>query len=391
MPDRLYQAIEGAIGLELDGRVFERCAVELLRKAYYADLRGTPHERDAGMDGISGPDSDPEFILIATTSNDFARNLRSSVKRYVGAGGRGRTVVFATTRKITGERRLRLRDELRCRWRVQLRAIHDQGDFIHLLYHDPQWRTDLLNVAGIAKALSRFPATSRPTPSIPLIGRDGDLERLRCVNSDLVLVGKPGVGKTFLLEQLAAEDWCLFDSGWSIADLEDAIREMQPRRVVIDDAHLVESDRIPQIRRLRREMEAEFCIVAVTWPGQASVVDAAMRDAVPIEIEELERDQIVQLVEAAGVAGPPDLQRLIVDQARGCAGLAVTLAQACVAGRAYDVATGRALLDDLAGWFGRTLGDESRHAVRSAGARRRAWCDTDAGHGRSGIAFADSQ
>ncbi len=89
MPDRLYQAIEGAIGLELDGRVFERCAVDLLRKAYYADLRGTPHERDAGMDGISGPDSDPEFILIATTSNDFARNLRSSVKRYVGAGGRG--------------------------------------------------------------------------------------------------------------------------------------------------------------------------------------------------------------------------------------------------------------------------------------------------------------
>ena len=79
MPYRLYQAIEGAIGLELDGRAFERCAVDLLRKAYYADLRGTPHERDAGMDGISGPDSDPEFILIATTSNDFARNLRPRV------------------------------------------------------------------------------------------------------------------------------------------------------------------------------------------------------------------------------------------------------------------------------------------------------------------------
>ena len=164
MPDRLYQAIEGAIGLELDGRVFERCAVDLLRKAYYADLRGTPHERDAGMDGISGPDSDPEFILIATTSNDFARNLRSSVKRYVGAGGRGRTVVFATTRKVTGERRLRLRRELLDRWHMQLREVHDQGDFIHLLYHDPQWRRGLLNVAGIAKTLSRFPANARPTP-----------------------------------------------------------------------------------------------------------------------------------------------------------------------------------------------------------------------------------
>ena len=164
MPDRLYQAIEGAIGLELDGRVFERCAVDLLRKGYYADLRGTLHERDAGMDGISGPDSDPEFILIATTSNDFARNLRSSVKRYVGAGGRGRTVVFATTRKVTGERRLRLRRELLDRWHVQLREVHDQGDFIHLLYHDPQWRRGLLNVAGIAKTLSRFPANARPTP-----------------------------------------------------------------------------------------------------------------------------------------------------------------------------------------------------------------------------------
>ena len=167
MPDRLYEDIERAIGLELDGRLFERCAVDLLREAYYPDLRGTPHGRDAGMDGISGPDNDPEFILVATTSNDFPRNLRSSVQRYVDAGGPCRTVVFATTRKVTGDRRLRLRDELKCRWRVQLLAVHDQGDFIHLLYHDPQWRRDLLNVAGIAKALSRLPANARPILPIP--------------------------------------------------------------------------------------------------------------------------------------------------------------------------------------------------------------------------------
>ena len=133
------------------------------------------------MDGISGPDNEPEFILIATTSEKFPRNLRESVERYVGAGGPCRTVAFATTREVTGERRLRLAEELMNQWDVQLRMIYDQGDFIRLLYNSPQWRTDLLNVAGIAKALSRFPATSRPTPSIPLIGRDGDLERLRCV------------------------------------------------------------------------------------------------------------------------------------------------------------------------------------------------------------------
>ena len=70
----------------MDGRLFERCAVDLLRKTYYADLRGTPHERDAGMDGISGPDSDPEFILIATTSNDF--HTQSPIQRETVRGCR---------------------------------------------------------------------------------------------------------------------------------------------------------------------------------------------------------------------------------------------------------------------------------------------------------------
>ena len=81
-------------------------------------------------------------------------------------------------------------------------------------------------------------------------------------------LGSPASAKTFLLEQLAVEEWCLFDAGGNIGHLEDAIREMCPRRIVIDDAHFDEGDRILQIRRLRREMEAEFCIVAVTWPGQ---------------------------------------------------------------------------------------------------------------------------
>ena len=48
MPDRLYEDIKRAIGQEVDGGLFERCAVDLLREAHYPDLRGTPHGRDAG-------------------------------------------------------------------------------------------------------------------------------------------------------------------------------------------------------------------------------------------------------------------------------------------------------------------------------------------------------
>ena len=337
--------------------------MDLLRQNYYPKLRPTPDGYDTGIDGIAGPDADPEFILVATVAQDPARNLRGSVKRHVDADGPGRTVVFATSQQITVARRRRLGEELKDEFGVRLLAVHDRGDFVRMLYDGPQWRKDLLDVAGAAKALSRFPATSRPTPLVPLIGRDADLEGLRAATGDLLLVGRPGVGKTFLLEQLASEDWGLFDAGWTIDKLEDAVREMKPCRVVIDDAHLTDAARLPQVQLLRREMDAEFDIVAVSWPGRADAVEGNLPDSTRVVLSELERDQIVEVIEAVGVAGPPELQRSIVDQAHGCVGLAVALARACVADRVRDVVTGEALLTDLAGWYERTLGSESRHVL----------------------------
>ena len=362
MPDPLYDAIEQALAQPLDGTLFEPCAVDLLRAAYYPDLRATPQYHDAGVDGFSGPDAEPDFILVATTQADYARNLRKSIKSYMAADGPGRRVVLATTREVTGARRLKLQKELMDKSGVQLHAVHDRGEFTRLLYDHPQWRRDLLGVPGAARALSRFSANARPIPAIPLIGRDEDLQQLRKARGDILLVGRPGVGKTFLLERLASEDCGLFDAGRDIADLEDAVRDMQPQRIVIDDAHLAEG-RLAEVRWLRREMGVDFDIVAVSWPGQADVVQGSLPGADRVDVEELERDKILQVITEVGVAGPPDLQRLIVNQAHGCAGLAVTLASACVDGRVGDVATGDALLDDLARWYERTLGSESRQVL----------------------------
>ena len=164
MPDPLLESIEQAIGQRVDPTLFERCAVDLLREQYSPNLRGTPEKRDAGVDGISGPDADPDSILVATTAKEFARNLWESVKRHVEAGGPCRVVVFATPRDATYEKRLSLLEELSNRWGVQLHAVHDRGDFVLLLYKNPQWRKDLLCVAAVAKALSRFPANARPAP-----------------------------------------------------------------------------------------------------------------------------------------------------------------------------------------------------------------------------------
>ena len=363
MPDPLHAAIASAIRQPLDGAVFEQCALDLLRSGYYPGLRPIPLKRDAGMDGVAGPDAEPEFVLAATTAKDYRRNLRESIRRHQDAGGGARAFVLATTQEVTGESRQRLMRDAETRWGARLCAIHDRSEFEGLLYRSPRWRKELLGVTRSAPALSRYPVSARPPLPLPPIGRDAELAQLRAEGGDIVLVGKPGVGKTFLLERLANEDWGAFDLGWDIPALKDAVLEMRPRRVVLDDAHL-SPDRIAAVRQLRQEMEADFHVVAVSWPGRADEVARLLpKNAERIDIAELERDRIVEIIEAAGVAGPAELQRLIADQSRGRAGLAVVLAQACSTGGIGEVADGRKLLGDLAAWYRRALGEESHQVL----------------------------
>ena len=368
MSDTLDRAIRDAIARPLDGTTFERCAVDLLREVY-PSLRPVEGGNDAGMDGVGElPDGTP-FFLVATVQKDGRANLERSVKSHIDAGGERRAVVFATSRPISGRRRIELANRLREEFGVRLVEVHDRGDFVDRLYRDPGWRRELLGVPGEAQALSRLPATRRPTPEIPLIGRDQELHQLSALEGDLVLVGKPGIGKTFLLQNLVEGDWGLFDDGWDIEKLEDAIRDMQPARIVVDDAHL-QGDRLSTLRQLRTQMGDDFTIVAVTWPGSVDEVVGTLPDATRLEIRELERDQILRVIEEVGVAGPVPLQAHIVNQAQGRVGLAVTLAHASLTGDLRDVATGDALLHDLVGWYTRMIGPESRYVVGSQNAIR---------------------
>src|SRR5438477_12674684 len=87
MPDRLYEAILTAIDRPLDGYVFERCAVDLLRQHHYPSLRPVEGGNDGGMDGLGELSNGEEFILISTVSDDAGANLRRNIQSYLEAGG----------------------------------------------------------------------------------------------------------------------------------------------------------------------------------------------------------------------------------------------------------------------------------------------------------------
>jgi hypothetical protein len=360
--DPLYSAIVNAIEKPLDGYMFERCAVELLRDDYYPTLRPVEGGNDAGLDGVGELPDETRFFLVSTVAEDAKRNLYRNIRSYLKAGGDRRAVVLATTRPVSGQRRLALASALDRDFGFRLVEVHDRADFVQLLYRNPSWRKTLLAVSGQAKALTQLPTNRRPTPRISMVGRVDDLRTLRESHGDLVIVGKPGIGKTYVLQALMEEGWGLFDDGWALPDLEDAIREMRPLRVVLDDAHM-KDDRLAQLRRLRTELDADFSIVASTWPGQLPDVSSMLPDSEALELRELERDQILEVIKEVGLQGPRDLLAHLVDQSWGRAGLAVTLAYACLRGHLTSVAKGDALFEDITGWYTRTMGSEARHVL----------------------------
>ncbi|OGP15958.1 MAG: hypothetical protein A2V21_313060 [Deltaproteobacteria bacterium GWC2_55_46] len=356
--DPFYKKIIEGLNGQLDPELFEQCAADLLRAEWptLVPIRGGA---DAGMDGAVADGKGRPFPLVSTTSVDVIGNLTSNLETYISKGGPRREAILATSQALSGQKRKNL-EERATELGFTLIQIYDQAALADRLYHNSHWCRELLNLTGEPPALSVVPVSFRPLIGDALIGRDADLSWLNNTSGDRVLVGQPGSGKTFLLHKFAKDGGGLFAVADDRTSLASAIRDAQPKAIIVDDAH-IRNDLLLNLLQLRRALGISFDILTSSWPGGVESIRGilSLPDSQIHKLDLLTRDHIVEVIKNTGIGGPVELVRSIVDQAQGRPGLAVTLSYLCLQGDVRRVALGDALSSSIRTSFEPLVGKEA--------------------------------
>jgi hypothetical protein len=344
--DPLYQHILRALNGDLDEDLFKKCAADLLRETYPTLVPMTGGD-DGGYDGAIGTSSGPFPLLCTIDKRGPVANLRKNLATYVAGRNGPKFAIVATPRALSNRKKRNLERIAIEEFQVQIINVHEQTDFANRLYRDARWRLELLGLSGSPEALSALPPRSRAERP-PIIGREDDLEWIRNTEGDLLLVGQPGIGKTYLHETLVSDGIALFAVDLDSERLANALRTRAPRVVIVDDAQ----ESIPLLRtlqRLRTELGVAFRIHANCWAHSEEVVRAALElpQTNVRRIDLLTREQILDVVHECGVYGPDQLLHVLLDQAAGKPGLVAALVAAAKRGDLKRVWSGEALAELL--------------------------------------------
>ncbi len=360
--DPLLKQIELALDQPLDGTTFEAAMCSMFREQrIYPKIVPVRGGGDAGMDGAIGDAGDLllPIPLVCTTQEDVKANLARSLCSYKNKIGARNSVVFATSRSLSPGLQRQLTDAAKAKG-FTLLNIYEQAVVAEMLYRSPRWCSELLRITTVRPSLSAFPQGDRPFIDQPLRGRDDDVAWLNAQADDLLLSGQPGIGKTFLLRTFAKAHLGLFAVTEDVAAIQVGIREQQPELVIVTDAH-ARLGLLRKLRQVRADTVGTWRIAADCWPGAEKEIrqDMAIPTAAVRALEPLSRDIIVTILKDAGLLGPTRLIREIVDQARGRAGLAATLAWLCLNGDYLRVGLGQALSEQIEATFKVLVGGDA--------------------------------
>lgn len=348
--DPFYRQIINSLKGALDPDIFEECAADILRQDF-PNIVPVKGGSDSGLDGAIADGKGRAYPLVVTTGKDVIGNLTRNLKSYIANGGPRRKAIIATSQSLTPRRRINLENRAE-KLGFRLIQIYDQNALAHRLYQNQKWCLELLGLTGSPSALSIFPLSKRPLIDCELVGRDEEIRWLLETTGDMLLVGQPGSGKTFLLFQFVKEGHGLFVVNEHISLIATAIRSQKPKAIIVDDAH-IHLDLLIALKQLRNEISASYNIIATCWPGFRSQLCSTMNisDSHVRDLKLLSRDQMVEVINKAGISGPVELVRNLVDQARGRPGLAVTLTFLCLNGDVQSVTLGDAICKNVIATF----------------------------------------
>lgn len=340
--DPFYQAIVDKLPLVTDGNEFERCVTSLLSKEW-PNLLPVPGGQDSGLDGAFVDDSG-HGLLVATIRKDVIGNVTKNLKKHLADGGLRRRVLVATTQALTPRRCQNIEKRIR---KLGFQVAHypyTQVAIAERLYRDSRWCRELLRISSNPPALSRIPIGLRPLRDLPLLHREEDLHWLQSTAGDKVIIGHPGIGKTYLLQSQVNSGGGLFVADDDLGKITAAIRDQQPSAVFIEDAHL-KTELLNNLRRYRIESGLVFNIVADCWPAAKQQVCQALSvsEINCRELKPFQPSQIVNLIHSAGIGGPPALLHQLVNQSGGYPGRVAMLCHVCTTQDVREAWDGRAL------------------------------------------------
>lgn len=314
----------------LNHELFERFALEALQEQY-PGLVPIPGGTDWGRDGdVAGTGEDVPPRLLATrarTLEGVKKNMLSGLRSLKKHGVSVDRLVLTNPANLNLLQRNKLiKAATNEGARLAPEDVRDRNYLVRILRRDGYWRRELLGLPSDPITLSPVPTEAIGTVwyQLTLSGRLAELEKLKRIQSDVVLFGVPGCGKTRLASELAGV--AFVDKASAGEQLAPDIRWQQPPVIVVDDAGTAEN-LIQRLRHLRAtEPDLAYRIIAICWPDEKDQVGAWLGpQAERVEINLIERQALDEIIVEIGVTNER-ARTEILNQAEGRVGWAVALA-----------------------------------------------------------------